>query len=69
MDGIENAKHDLFDARCSLETAIEVLSGLEQDGDRRKRELARLISRLRELKGGLDDTFDALAEDETPEAM
>lgn len=53
MDGIENARHDLFEAACSLETAIDLLASIERDAENHG-ELTELVSRLSALKQELD---------------
>lgn len=53
MDGIENARHDLFEAACSLETAIELLASIERDAESDV-PLSELVSRLSALKEELD---------------
>ena len=61
MNGIENAQHDISDARFSVDTAIELLSGIGKDTQDDAAELSAVIEKLMELKGGLDDTYHRLA--------
>ncbi len=58
MKGIESARHDLSDARFSVDTAIDLLSSIRQDLN--AEELQDLITRLTELKLGLDETYQQL---------
>lgn len=58
MKGIESARHDLSDARFSVDTAIDLLSSIRQDLN--AEELRELIIRLTELKSGLDETYERL---------
>lgn len=60
MNGIENAQHDISDARFSVDTAIELLSGIGKDAQDDAAELSSVIEKLLELKGGLDDTYQRL---------
>jgi hypothetical protein len=60
MNGIENAQHDLSDARFSLETAIDLLSSIGHDGGDGDAELVRLVEQLRTLKTGLDSSHERL---------
>lgn len=60
MNGIENAQHDLRDATLSIETAIDLLSSLEQEEYSASRELTEVIRSLREVHGGLERSFVTL---------
>ena len=62
MNGIDNAHFDLGDARCSLETAIELLGSLSADDEFRKCELQPLIDELRQIKGELDHSYQRLSQ-------
>lgn len=66
MDGIENARHDLLEAACSLETAIELLASIERDAES-DGELRELVDRLSALKLELD-AASARLPDAEPEA-
>jgi hypothetical protein len=57
MNGLENAQFDLGDARCSLETAIELLDSIGHDGQYDGRELDALIAQLRGIKGELEQSY------------
>lgn len=54
MNIIDNIQHDLLDANFSLNTAIELLSSLDLDGDHQDQALHELIDRLCVLKDELD---------------
>jgi hypothetical protein len=60
MNGIENAQFDLGDARCSLETAIELLGSIDADGQYTQISLDELLSQLRLIKGELDTSYEQL---------
>lgn len=60
MDGIESARHDLSEATCSVDTAIELLSSLKRDGFRQQQELQQIIGQLVHLKSGLEDSYRRL---------
>jgi hypothetical protein len=60
MDGIENARHDLSEAACSVDTAIELLSSMEQDGFEHADVLHPIIEQLQKLKSGLEDSYQSL---------
>jgi hypothetical protein len=60
MDGIENARHDLSEATCSVDTAIELLSSMQQDGFGHEDELATIIRELVRLKSGLEESYRRL---------
>lgn len=58
MNGLENAQHDLSDARFSLETAIELLSSIE--GDLEEPELQSVLKHLVTIKTDLDTSYEKL---------
>ncbi len=60
MNGLENAQHDLSDAQFCLETAIELLSGIDSDTQDQKTELHRVIKNLKNIKGELDSSYKML---------
>ncbi|MFA5531114.1 MAG: hypothetical protein WDA11_10665 [Thiohalomonadaceae bacterium] len=60
MDAIENAQHDLMEATLSVETAIELLSSLEQDGSEHADELRQIVHELQRVKGGLEHSHERL---------
>ncbi len=60
MTGLENAQHDLTDAQCSLETAIELLDSIDHDGPAMP--LHGVIEHLRSIKSELDSSFSQLLE-------
>lgn len=62
MNGLENAQHDLSDAQFCLETAIELLSGIDSDTQAQKTELHLVIKQLQSIKGELDTSYDRLME-------
>ncbi len=62
MNGLDNAQHDLSDARFSLQTAIELLSGIDSDTQEQQTELHTVIARLQSIKGELDSSYDRLME-------
>jgi hypothetical protein len=62
MNGLENAQHDLSDAQFCLETAIELLSGINSDTQEQKSELHLVIQQLQNIKGELDTSYDRLME-------
>jgi hypothetical protein len=62
MNGLENAQHDLSDAQFCLETAIELLSGIDSDTQEQKTELHLVIQQLQSIKGELDISYDRLME-------
>jgi hypothetical protein len=62
MNGLDNAQHDLSDAKFSLETAIELLSGIDSDTQEQQTELHLVISHLQNIKGELDSSYDKLME-------
>jgi hypothetical protein len=64
MDGIENARHDLFEAACSLETAIELLASIERDAES-DATLRELVDRLSVLKEELDAASSRLPDSDT----
>lgn len=58
MDGIDNARHDLDDAQGCLETAIELLSSI--DNDEPTEGLEGVIGELRGLYQNLERTASRL---------
>jgi gamma-glutamyl:cysteine ligase YbdK (ATP-grasp superfamily) len=60
MDAIENAQHDLTEAKLSVETAIELLASLERDGSEHAQELRQIVQELQEVKSGLDSACERL---------
>lgn len=58
MDGIDNARYDLVDAQCSLETAIELLGSIGTD--EADQELARLVRELRGVHRELKASYQHL---------
>ncbi len=60
MNGLENAQHDLSDAQFCLETAIELLSGIDSDTRDQATELHKVITRLQSIKGELDSSYETL---------
>lgn len=60
MNGLENAQHDLTDAQFCLETAIELLSGIDSDTQEQKTELHLVIESLQNIKGELHDSYKKL---------
>lgn len=60
MNGLENAQHDLSDARFSLETAIDLLDSIDTDTRAREPELHHLIEQLRAIHSELASSFDKL---------
>ncbi|MGM0594832.1 MAG: hypothetical protein ACQETD_09870 [Pseudomonadota bacterium] len=60
MNGLENAQHDLNDARFSLETAIELLSSIDSDTQALEPELHTVIEHLTSIKGELASSFRKL---------
>lgn len=60
MDNIENVRHDLSEAMCSVETAIDLLSSMEKDGFDQADELRSVIVELERLKGGLEESYQKL---------
>lgn len=53
MNTYDNIRHDLSDASFSVTTAIELLNGIEQDGEENQT-LATLIARLEQVRDELD---------------
>jgi hypothetical protein len=60
MTGIENAQHDLSDAQFSLETAIDLLSSINDDCCSEESELYDVIKHLMTIKSELATSFDQL---------
>ncbi|WP_127477684.1 hypothetical protein [Sulfurivermis fontis] len=55
MNSYDNIRHDLSDASFSITTAIELLSGIDEDGGENNQTLHDLIARLERLRNELDD--------------
>lgn len=62
MTGLENAQHDLSDAKFSLETAIELLDSIEHDDSAMPAQLHAVVDHLRSIKTELDQSFSQLLE-------
>jgi len=60
MNGLENAQHDLSDARFSLETAIDLLSSIDSDHGTAEPELHSVIEHLLSIKSELANSFERL---------
>jgi hypothetical protein len=60
MNGLENAQHDLSDARFSLETAIDLLSSIDSDRASQEPELHSVIEHLQTIKNELTHSFEKL---------
>ena len=58
MTGIENAQYDLSDAQFSLETAIDLLSSINEDS--KAPELNNVIQHLVNIKNELASSYDEL---------
>lgn len=58
MNGLENAQHDLSDARFSLETAIDLLSSIGDDV--REPELRSVVEHLINIKTDLESSYQKL---------
>lgn len=54
MNSYDNIRHDLSDASFSVTTAIELLSGIDEDGGENNQSLHDLIARLEQLRNELD---------------
>ncbi len=59
MNGIENAQHDLVDAKFSVETAIELLTNIQHD-QKELNELLEVIRKLTQIKGELEKSYEQL---------
>ena len=62
MTGLENAQHDLDDARFSLQTAIELLDSIDHDDPAMPAQLHAVIDHLRSVKSELDLSLSQLLE-------
>ena len=62
MNGLENAQHDLNDARFSLQTAIELLDSIDHDNPAMPAQLHTVIDHLRSVQSELDLSFSELQE-------
>lgn len=60
MNGIESAQFDLSDARCSLETAIDLINSIDTDGEYAGVSFNDLLQHLRQIKGELDTSYEQL---------
>lgn len=58
MTGIENAQYDLSDAQFSLETAIDLLSSINEDS--KAPELNNVIQHLVNIKNELANSYAEL---------
>ena len=58
MNGLENAQHDLSDARFSLETAIDLLSSIGDDV--LEPELRSVVEHLINIKTDLESSYQKL---------
>ncbi len=65
MTGIENAQHDLSDAQFSLETAIDLLSSINEDSQAQTQDLNNVIQHLMSIKHELATSFDQLKKVQT----
>ena len=68
MDIFDNIQHDISDATFCVTTALELLSGIEQDGTQQDQRLHDLIDRLQNVKSGLDDVHRQVAQVRTPDS-
>jgi len=62
MNGLENAQHDLSDAQFCLETAIELLSGIDSDTSAQKTELHTVIKNLLSIQTELASSYEKLVD-------
>lgn len=69
MDIFDNIQHDLSDAAFCVTTAIELLSGIEEDGARQNQRLRTLIARLQEVKNNLDDAHREVTDVRLPDSV
>lgn len=60
MTGIENAQYDLSDAQFSLETAIDLLSSINEDSKSGTPALNDVIQHLVNIKKELADSYAEL---------
>lgn len=60
MTGLENAQHDLTDAQFSLETAIDLLSSINEDHSAQDPELHTVIQHLVSIKSELASKLEQL---------
>lgn len=58
MNGLENAQHDLSDAQFCLETAIDLLSSIDEDT--REPELHTVVEHLLSIKTELANSYEQL---------
>ncbi len=69
MDIFDNIQHDLSDATFCVTTAIELLSGIEEDGAQQDQRLHALIARLQEVKSNLDDAHREVTDVRMPDSV
>lgn len=62
MNSYDNIRHDISDASFSVTTAIELLSGMEQDGDNDGPALQALISQLERIRDELETIGQQVAD-------
>ena len=62
MNGLENAQHDLSDARFCLETAIELLNSIDTDTNTREPELHTVIEHLMSIQTELASSYEKLVD-------
>lgn len=67
MDIFDNIQHDISDAVFCVTTAIELLSGIEEDGIKQDQRLRSLITRLQDVKSHLDDAHREVADVRPPD--
>ncbi len=54
MNSYDNIRHDISDASFCVTTAIELLSGMEQDGPPQNQAMRDLIASLERVRNELD---------------
>lgn len=64
MNSFDNIRHDISDASFSVTTAIELLSGMEQDGGDNGVALHELVARLERIRQELETIGRQVAEAE-----
>lgn len=62
MNTYESLQHDLTDARLSVDTAIELLSSIEQDQMPRNPAIQALVGQLTTVRHELEDAYRRLGE-------
>ena len=65
MTGLENAQYDLSDAQFSLETAIDLLSSINEDSQVQAPELRHVIQHLMAIKSELATSYAELMDVQT----